>query len=111
MFGQEILSEIDSTLDRLICNAACLQKADLNEFSETELEAFKKTQESLLHHLLHMDEKIKEKKIDQRSAIIKLQKKRLQFDQLNAITKKRISEVESKTPFFIKRKKRFFSFK
>ena len=108
MFGQEILIEIDSTLDRLICNAASLQKADLNEFSETEIEAFQKTQESLLHHLLHMDEKLKEKKIDPRSASVKLQQKRKQFEQLKVVTQNRISEAERKMPFLVKRKAKRF---
>lgn len=62
MVGTEILLEIDSTLDQLIENAEAIQSANLQELSEMELSAFQKTQESLLHHLLHMDAFLEEKK-------------------------------------------------
>ena len=54
MFGEEILLEIDGTLDQLIRNAEVIQKVDMLDLTETEIEAFKKTQESLLQHLMHM---------------------------------------------------------
>lgn len=56
MFGEEILFEIDDTLGKLARNAEALQDVERSSLSEVELEAFQKTQESLLHHLLHMDE-------------------------------------------------------
>ena len=56
MFGEDIVQEIDKTLDQLIQNAEVISKADFTELSDTELEAFQKTQESLLQHLLHMDQ-------------------------------------------------------
>ena len=61
MVGQEILFEIDATLDQLIQNAEALQRANIQDLSEMEIEAFQKTQESLVHHLLHMDERLSEK--------------------------------------------------
>lgn len=61
MVGQEILFEIDATLDQLIQNAEALQRANIQDLSEMEIEAFQKTQESLVHHLLHMDQRLSEK--------------------------------------------------
>ncbi len=56
MISEEIILEIDATLDRLICNAEAIGNVNLNELSETEIEAFQKTQESLLQHFMHMDQ-------------------------------------------------------
>ena len=58
MVGEEIILEIDATLDRLICNAEAVQNVNFNELSETEIKAFQKTQESLLQHLMHMDQDV-----------------------------------------------------
>lgn len=91
----EIIQKIDKTLDQLICNAEAISNADFNELSDMELEAFKKTQESLLQHLVSMDSQLKEKKLDQRSAIVKIQNKRSKFDDLDREYKKLISEKKS----------------
>lgn len=109
MVGEEILLEIDGTLDQLIRNAEVIQKADLKELSETEIDAFQKTQESLLQHLLHMDEflvtKRKSLKIpDKRSASFKIQEKLLRFEKMKTSYHKNISEARSKLPFLSKRR-------
>ena len=87
MIGEEILFEIDSTLDQLICNAEAIQEINLNELSQTELEAFQKTQESLLQHFLHMDlfleEKTKNLRVQSKqSARAQIQEKLLKFENL-----------------------------
>ncbi len=53
MNRQEILNEIDATLDQLIKNAAALKEVadDTHLFA-----ALHKTQESLLAHLIHLDD-------------------------------------------------------
>ena len=56
MIGEEIIIEIDSTLDQLIANAEAIRTVNLEDLSETEIAAFQKTQESLLHRLLRMDD-------------------------------------------------------
>jgi hypothetical protein len=53
--GEEILADIDATLDQLILNADCIQHVPLKSLEENEVEALHKTQESLLAHLIHMD--------------------------------------------------------
>lgn len=98
MFGEEILIEIDNTLDRLIRNAETLANVNIQELSETEIEAFQKTQESLLHHLIHMDQSLEAKKKslkiqDKRSAGFKIQEKMLRFEKLKSTYHKRIAET------------------
>ena len=56
MLGEEILIEIDETLERLIHNADTMSQVKKTTLAGHEIEAFQKTQESLLEHLLHMDE-------------------------------------------------------
>lgn len=87
MVGEEILIEIDTTLDRLIRNAEAIQNVALEDLSETELEGFQKTQESLLQHLLTMDQMFEQKPSvvpvpDRRAARFKIQDKLLKFDRL-----------------------------
>lgn len=61
MVGEEILQEIDKTLDQLIANAETMHAAK-NDLDEVETTAFEKMQESLLHHLIHMDQVLTEKR-------------------------------------------------
>lgn len=116
MVGEEILLEIDETLDQLIKNAEVIEKVDLKDLSETEIDAFNKTQESLLQHLMHMDEFLVAKKDslklqDKRSASFKIQDKLLKFERMKSSYSKNISAVSSKTPILSKRRnKRFLSF-
>jgi hypothetical protein len=87
MFGEEIILEIDATLDRLICNAEAVQDVNFSELSDTEIEAFQKTQESLLQHLLHMDQFLETKTknlktLDKQSSRNQIQQKRAKFEKL-----------------------------
>ncbi len=117
MVGEEILLEIDGTLDRLIRNAEVIQKVDLKTLSETEIEAFQKTQESLLHHLMHMDQFLLTKRDslklqDKRSSNFKIQEKLLKFEKMKSSYHKHLSEIQSKMPILSKRRsKRFISFR
>lgn len=114
MFGEEILMEIDATLDQLIRNAEALQKVDPEELSETEIEAFQKTQESLLQHLIHMDQcfEAKRKSLrlqDKRSASYKIQEKMLRFEKLKGSYHKTLKEaMEHKTSLRSKRRSKRF---
>lgn len=113
MFGEEILLEIDSTLDQLIRNAEAIQNIDLSELSETEFEAFQKTQESLLQHLVHMDQFLAGKRknlrtIHRRSANYRIQEKRVLFEKMNGEYSKTVLESVpfKKTPILSKRRKK-----
>ena len=114
MFGEEILLEIDSTLDRLILNAEAIQTVSVKELSETEIEAFQKTQESLLQHLLHMDQLFEAKRKslrlqDKRSASYKIQEKLIKFEKLKSSYHKNISErIARKTEMLSKRRSKRF---
>lgn len=112
MIGEEVLMEIDATLDRLIRNAETIQSVTVTDLSETEIEAFQKTQESLLHHLIHMDEFLETKKKslrlqDKRSASYKLQAKVLKFEKLKSSYHKHLAETRAhKTEMMSKRRKK-----
>ena|SRR5579872_487590 len=108
MIGEEILVEIDQTLDRLIRNAEIIQRVDLDELSDNEIEAFQKTQESLLHHFLHMDQHLenrrKELRIpDQRYASYKIREKYSRFEKLKSVYHQNFAEMR-KRPILSKRK-------
>lgn len=53
---EEILVDIDTTLDQLLENAATMNRISFDSFFATEIEALKNTQESLLARLIHMNE-------------------------------------------------------
>jgi len=113
MIGEEILFEIDETLDRLIQNAEAIENVDITDLSETEVNAFQNTQESLLQHFLHMDELLKQKKDSLRkptkdSANFKIQQKLTQFQKMESSYTKHINDARQKTPFFSKRKRKRF---
>lgn len=113
MLGEEILLEIDGTLDQLIRNAEVIQRVDLKSLSETEIDAFQKTQESLLQHLMHMDQFLVTKRNslkvqDKRSASFKIQEKLLKFEKMKSTYHKSISEVQAKMPIFSKRRSKRF---
>lgn len=116
MVGEDILLEIDGTLDQLIRNAEAIENVDLQELSEIEIAAFKKTQESLLQHLMHMDEFLVTKKDslklqNKRSASFKIQEKLLKFEKMKTSYHKNLSQVQSKTPILLKRRsKRVLNF-
>ena len=52
---EEILADIDATLDQLIRNASAVDQIKIGLLDQTELEALHKTQESLLARLLDRD--------------------------------------------------------
>jgi hypothetical protein len=114
MFGEEILMEIDSTLDRLIRNAEAIQNVNVNDLSEMEIDAFQKTQESLLQHLIHMDQFLEAKRKnlrlqDKRSASFKIQEKLLKFEKLKSSYHKTIAETAArKTELMSKRRAKRF---
>ncbi len=60
--GEEILQELDDTLDRLIQNAEAMKQASDKKVSSYEKTLFKKTQESLLAHLIQTDQKWEERR-------------------------------------------------
>ena len=101
MIGEEILIEIDATLDRLIRNAQALQTVCIQDLSEEEIEGFQKTQESLLHHLIHMDEFLQAKRsdlrrCDKRSASYKIQEKLLKFEHLKSSCQRSLSATRAR---------------
>ncbi len=111
MIAEEILTEIDATLERLIQNAESLNEANLEDLTETEIDAFKKTQESLLHHLIHMDQTFETKRKslsikNERSASCRIEKKHQRFEKLSATINDTIQKAEKKLPVFSKRNKK-----
>lgn len=109
MFGEEVLLEIDRTLDQLIRNAEAIQKVEVKELLETEIDAFQKTQESLIHHLMHMDKTLAAKRDnlkvqDKRSASFKIQEKLLKFEKMKSAYCKTLEEAKPKRSILSKRK-------
>ncbi|PIS02470.1 MAG: hypothetical protein COT85_05600 [Chlamydiae bacterium CG10_big_fil_rev_8_21_14_0_10_42_34] len=109
MFGEEILLEIDGTLDQLIRNAEVIQKADIKQLNETEIDAFQKTQESLLQHLMNMDQYLVTKRNslklqNKKSANYKIQEKLLKFEKMKSTYHKSLGEARRKTPIMSKRR-------
>jgi hypothetical protein len=85
--GEEILADIDATLDQLILNAEVLRSAPIQTLQEEEVEAMQKTQESLLAHLLHMDRLLscdKKKQLIQKKTGADIKEKISHFSRLNA---------------------------
>jgi hypothetical protein len=116
MAAEEILIEIDVTLDRLIQNAEALVGTDIQDLLPMELEAFQKTQESLIHHLIHTDHLLEMQRkglsgLDKRSASYKISEKRARFEKLKSTYHKTLSATfEKKLPILSKRRsKRFLS--
>jgi hypothetical protein len=112
MQNREIVQNIDTTLDQLIRNAEVISRAELKDLSDTELDAFQKTQESLLQHLLQMDQILaeKQKPQDKRSATLQIREKRQRFDQLKSKYSQTLQEtlLERRLILSKRRGKRFF---
>ncbi len=105
MFSEEIVLEIDKTLDQLIRNAEVISGVDLTELAENELEAFQKTQESLLQHFIHMDQKLGKQIKEKRQ----VQEKLARFEKLKSRYSKHIDDTLTNRPIICKRRaKRFF---
>ncbi len=80
--GEEILADIDATLDQLIQYADVAQKTLL---SDLEVEALQKTQESLLARLIHMEELLgKDRKPKEQASMESVQQKIARYSRLNA---------------------------
>jgi hypothetical protein len=86
--GEEILADIDATLDQLIRNAETVRTAPIQTLEETEIIAMQKTQESLLAHLLHMDQLLKsneKKQMVHSESKDSLREKIAHFSRLNTL--------------------------
>jgi len=111
MIAPKIVHEIDKTLDQLIQNAEAMSNADLESLSSTEVDAFQKTQESLLHHLLSLDQQMTKEPImsDARTACARVRAKRMQFQALESECGVILSEHKECNSILSKRRnKRFF---
>lgn len=79
---ENILADIDATLDQLIQNADVVAKVPLCHLQEIEIDALQKTQESLLARLVHMDDLLGSKKIEKEC--VQIREKISHFSKLNA---------------------------
>lgn len=79
---EEILAELDATLDQLILNASIIDKSNFHILEAIEVDSLQKTQESLMarfaHTQEHLNSKISTKKCEQ------IHEKLTQFSLLNA---------------------------
>lgn len=84
--GEEILADIDDTLDHLIENADAIRKISLSTLYVSEVEALQKTQESLLARLVHMNDLLRSQQTTEegQSSLDSFEKKILRFGKLNA---------------------------
>lgn len=85
--GEDILADIDATLDQLIRNAAAISEISISTLQENEMVAIQKTQESLLARLVHMNHLLdSEKKAAQmrKRPAYKIEEKIAEFGRLNS---------------------------
>src|SRR5438105_9136625 len=101
MKGEQILDQMDETLDRLICNAVAIEKSDWDSLSDVEIDAFQKTQESLLHRFLHMNN-LYAKEVNSE----KMKKKITQFSRLKQSVQKQLQLRQQKISLILKRRKK-----
>ncbi|MEM8628594.1 MAG: hypothetical protein AAGF04_00735 [Chlamydiota bacterium] len=85
MFGEDLLIEIDATIDRLIENAEAMEGKELSPVEKNLLE---RTQESLLARMLHVDQQLADKHPGSRRkppkiARYQIQEKLFRFTKLN----------------------------
>lgn len=76
---KDIIENIDSTLDQLIENSKILTDIADNPLYSTEYGALSKTQESLLAHLVNMDELLHQKETEGATEVEKVEEKIEQF--------------------------------
>lgn len=81
--SEEILADIDATLEQLIQNADACKQISINPLFTTEVQALQKTQESLLARLMHMQELLKSEKCQKQDGFAGIEKKVLRFGKLN----------------------------
>lgn len=87
--GEEILADIDQTLDQLIENADIINRISFNALFTSEVQALQKTQESLMARLMHMHELLEKNQKQQfatkkTNPLNQIEKKLKEFGQLNA---------------------------
>jgi len=87
--GEEILADIDQTLDQLIENADIINRISFNALFTSEIQALQKTQESLMARLMHMHELLEKDKKPQTptkkaNPLNQIENKLKEFGQLNA---------------------------
>lgn len=87
--GEEILADIDQTLDQLIENADIINRISFNAVFTSEVQALQKTQESLMARLMHMHELLEKDKKQQLTtkkinSLHQIEEKLKEFGQLNA---------------------------
>ncbi|MDE3046326.1 MAG: hypothetical protein KGJ02_06760 [Verrucomicrobiota bacterium] len=111
MICANIVHEIDKTLDQLIQNAEVISDVELSELSDTELEAFQKTQESLLQHLLHMDQFLSTSTQElYLNTKVPLQEKLFKFEELKTHYTSHLEKTLRQRQLLWKRRsKRFFN--
>ena len=81
---EEILADIDATLDQLITNSTAFNQMPMTPLFTTEIEALQKTQESLLARLVHMQAFLQKKNRSERAGFAGIEKKIARFGKLNA---------------------------
>ena len=79
---EELLAELDATLDQLIQNASVFNESDLYVLELIEIDSLHKTQESLLARFAHTQERLSPKAETEKCE--KIQEKLLKFGHLNA---------------------------
>ena len=115
--GEEILADIDQTLDQLIENADIINRISFNALFTSEVQALQKTQESLMARLMHMHELLEKDNKSQistkkTSPLNQIENKLKEFGQLNArlieyiVQKVKISQQIKKPQIRPYRKKR-----
>lgn len=81
--SEEILADIDATIDQLIENASALNSLKDSSLFHAEIEALQKTQESLMARLAHMQGHLKREKEQKLCSMVKIEKKVIRFAKLN----------------------------
>ena len=91
----DILADMDATLDQLIRNAEVLRSVSIKSLEEKEIEALQKTQDSLLAHLVHMDQLLNKEKVTsslpQREVNLAIKQKISHFGKLHTRLLKNVS--------------------
>jgi len=88
--GEEILADLDKTLDQLIENANVINQISLNALFQDEMDALQKTQESLLSRLINM-QTLLDNNPKKEHSIAPIQKKISCFGKLNAFLIKQVA--------------------
>jgi len=93
---EEILAELDATLEQLIQNASLFCNSDFHILEPVEIDSLHKTQESLVAHFVHTQERLKDE------ATMKtyqgLQRKLLHLNELHETLIKKSSSLGSSRP-------------